>query len=88
MKLICIGHDYQYAVEQSLLALFPTERPEYGEDVISPNCAEIRLDETAPGVLAAKTTLTYDGKTGKATPQPILPPRPTLTNWKAPSSAV
>ena len=67
MKLICIGHDYQYAVEQSLLALFPTERPEYSEDVISPNCAEIRLDETAPGFFAAKTTLTYDGKTGDGT---------------------
>ena len=33
MKLILEGHDYRYAVEQSLLAFFPGERPVYeGED--------------------------------------------------------
>lgn len=33
MKLIFQGHDYRYAVEQSLLAFFPAERPVYeGED--------------------------------------------------------
>jgi oxygen-independent coproporphyrinogen-3 oxidase len=29
MKLFLLGHDYKYAVEQMLLALFPDERPEY-----------------------------------------------------------
>ena len=29
MKLIFTGHDYRYAVEQSLLAFFPEERPVY-----------------------------------------------------------
>ena len=29
MKLALIGHDYKYAVEQIMLALFPQERPEY-----------------------------------------------------------
>ena len=29
MKLILQGHNYCYAVEQSLLAFFPTERPVY-----------------------------------------------------------
>ena len=30
MKLELIGHDEKYAVEQSLLTLFPDERPVYG----------------------------------------------------------
>ena len=30
MKLELIGHDHKYVVEQSLLALFPEERPVYG----------------------------------------------------------
>jgi len=29
MKLYLVGHDYKYAVEQMMLTLFPTERPEY-----------------------------------------------------------
>ncbi len=29
MKLVFEGHDYRYAVEQSLLAFFPNERPVY-----------------------------------------------------------
>ena len=41
MKLIFEGHDYRYAVEQSLLAFFPSERPVYeGGD---PNTARVRL---------------------------------------------
>ena len=32
MKLELIGHDEKYAVEQSLLTLFPDERPVYGPD--------------------------------------------------------
>ena len=31
MKLQFVGHDYKYVAEQSLLALFPQERPVYGE---------------------------------------------------------
>ena len=41
MKLLFEGHDYRYAVEQSLLAFFPEERPVYeGED---PNTARVEL---------------------------------------------
>ena len=32
MKLVFHGHDYRYAVEQSLLAFFPQERPVYDGD--------------------------------------------------------
>ncbi len=60
MELIFEGHDYRYAVEQSLLAFFPNERPVYeGED---PHKAEVRL--TLDGSLAdAVTELSVDGKT-------------------------
>ena len=32
MKLELIGHDEKYALEQSLLTLFPGEKPVYGTD--------------------------------------------------------
>ena len=46
MKLVFRGHDDRYAVEQSLLAFFPEERPVYetaeaGED----DCAYVSLTE-------------------------------------------
>ena len=66
MKLIFEGHDYRYAVEQSLLAFFPNERPVYeGED---PNTAQVRL--TLNGQTAhAATDLAVDGKTAGGTSQ-------------------
>jgi len=33
MKLYLTGHDYKYAVEQIMLALFPEERPEYIQSI-------------------------------------------------------
>ena len=60
MKLTFRGHDDRYAVEQSLLAFFPEERPVYeGED--GESHAEVTLregDTYAVGV----TVLTYGGK--------------------------
>ena len=32
MKLIFTGHNDRYAIEQDLLAFFPTERPVYDPD--------------------------------------------------------
>ena len=64
MKLIFEGHDYRYAVEQSLLAFFPSERPVYeGGD---PNTARVRL--TVEGRTAsAATDLAVDSKTASGT---------------------
>ena len=63
MKLQFHGHDDRYAIEQSLLAFFPEERPVYeGED--GDSHAEVTLHEGnvyATGV----TTLTYGGKTAR-----------------------
>ena len=64
MKLTFRGHDDRYAVEQSLLAFFPEERPVYeGED--GPRHGEVTLHEGAVYATGV-TSLTYDGKTARA----------------------
>ncbi|MDE6880668.1 MAG: coproporphyrinogen dehydrogenase HemZ [Oscillospiraceae bacterium] len=70
MKLTFTGHDFRYAVEQSLLAFFPQERPVYeGED---PNTAQVAL--TLEGQTArAATELTVAGKSARGTAQVDLP---------------
>ena len=65
MKLIFKGHDYRYAVEQSLLAFFPQERPVYeGEEERS--AAVVTL---SPGAKyhTAVTNLTVDGQQSRGT---------------------
>ena len=64
MRLTFRGHDDRYAVEQSLLAFFPEERPVYeGED--GPRHGEVTLHEGAVYATGV-TALTYDGKTARA----------------------
>ena len=43
MKLYLHGHDYKYAVEQMLLSLYPSERPEYPDGKPEGERAEISL---------------------------------------------
>ena len=62
MKLIFSGHDYRYAVEQSLLAFFPGERPVYDEH--DDNSARVTLSR-GEKYHTAVTTLTVDGKTAR-----------------------
>ena len=64
MRLTLRGHDDRYAIEQSLLAFFPEERPVYeGED--GPRHAEVTLHQGAVYATGV-TALTYDGKTARA----------------------
>lgn len=81
MKLNLRGHEDRYAIEQSLLAFFPEERPVYeGED--GDSHAEVTLHEGnvyATGV----TTLTYGGKTARARPAFGPAAFPTHTNGNA-----
>ncbi len=80
MKLQFRGHDDRYAIEQSLLAFFPEERPVYeapapGED----DCAFVSLTEGkryATGV----TTLHYHGKTARGVSRAVLTAPPTSTS--------
>lgn len=66
MKVQLIGHDEKYAVEQSLLTLFPDERPIYGEIEAADACyARVTLRETADEV-AALTELGQNQKTAQA----------------------
>ena len=67
MKLSFHGHDEKYAVEQSMLSLFPGEKPVYspiqpGED----NWAEVTLHETADRC-QAQVALCRGGKTARQT---------------------
>ncbi len=64
MKLTFRGHDDRYAVEQSLLAFFPEERPVY-EGGDGTRHAEVTLREGAVYATGI-TALTYDGKTARA----------------------
>ena len=65
MKLELIGHNEKYALEQSLLALFPGERPVYGG--IAPDdkrWAIVTVCEDAARVKFV-TELSFDGKTAR-----------------------
>ena len=63
MELRFIGHDYKYAVEQSLLTLFPGNKPEYPEkkgsgDHITVRCSRGKL------WTSMSTVIIKDGKRG------------------------
>ena len=63
MKLELIGHDEKYAVEQSLLTLFPDERPVYGPVIdADESAARITMGEDA-GSVCVTTELRCGGKT-------------------------
>lgn len=67
MKLVFRGHDDRYAVEQSLLAFFPEERPVYqepepGED----NWARVDLHQ-GPVYATAVTEIAHGGRLGRGT---------------------
>ncbi len=64
MKLIFRGHDDRYAVEQSLLAFFPDERPVYDPAQEEENCAEVALS-VGKKFATAVTNLTYGGRTAR-----------------------
>ena len=66
MKLLFSGHDQRYAVEQSLLAFFPNERPVYDTDAPDANTARVRL-AVGKCWATATTEIAYDGKAGKGT---------------------
>jgi len=64
MKLYFRGHDYRYAVEQSMLTLFPGERPEYPETPPEPgeNSARLTLSLGKRWVTAS-AEITWHGET-------------------------
>ena len=65
MKLELIGHNEKYALEQSLLALLPDERPVYGTlDADDKRWAVVTMREEADRVEFV-TELGYDGKTAR-----------------------
>ena len=72
MKLVFRGHDDRYAVEQSLLAFFPEERPVYqapepGED----DWARVDLHQS-PVYATAITEIAYGGRLGLGMSRALL----------------
>ena len=72
MRLIFQGHDYRYAVEQSLLAFFPQQRPIYEGEDGSRAVVSLALDGDGRGAAAA-TELTVDGNTARGEARADLP---------------
>ncbi|WP_295859576.1 coproporphyrinogen dehydrogenase HemZ [uncultured Oscillibacter sp.] len=62
MRLCFKGHNEVYAVEQTLMALLPEERPVYGGD--DPNWAGVSLTQEGDRA-AAVTEMHYRGETGR-----------------------
>lgn len=63
MKLYLRGHDFRYAAEQTMMTLFPGQRPQYpeGEPDGTGPAALLALSE-ADGVLTAGATLWWEGR--------------------------
>lgn len=77
MKLIFRGHEDRYAVEQSLLAFFPEERPVYEPAEDGEDHALVTLSRS-PRYNTAVTTITYHGRTAVASPGP-----PWTRSWRS-----
>ena len=62
MDLYFSGHDYRYAVEQTMLTLFPGQRPHYpqGEPTGASPSALVRLERTGDG-LTGRAVLWWEG---------------------------
>ena len=71
MKLVFRGHDDRYALEQSLLAFFPDERPVYEPAQPEEDHAVVSLHE-GKIYATATTQLTYQGKTAKGISRVML----------------
>ena len=74
MKLYFTGHEERYAVEQSLLTLFPGERPEYPEDdPDGDNALTLSLTE-GPDDYSADALLRREGRSWEGHSHVPIPP--------------
>mgnify|MGYP001072259413 CR=1 FL=1 len=80
MKLIFRGHEDRYAVEQSLLAFFPEERPVYEPAEDGEDHALVTLSRS-PRYNTAVTTITYHGRTARGISRTAVDPQ--LTEYEA-----
>ena len=71
MKLIFKGHDARYAVEQSLLAFFPQERPVYDPAAREENWAAVSLS-CGTQYTTSVTQIYYNGSRGKGIARVII----------------
>lgn len=70
MKLYLFGHDYRYAVEQSLLTLFPDQRPEYPDTDPSADddaaWSTLQMPQEGQENISASACIQYQGRTSTA----------------------
>ena len=70
MKLYLSGHDYRYAVEQSLLTLFPDQRPEYPDEEPSADddaaWSTLQMPQEGQENVSASACIQYQGRTSTA----------------------
>lgn len=71
MKLVLIGHDERYTVEQSLMSLFPGEKPVYGAIGPGEDGAVIACRETGDA-LSVSAELTRGGRIVSRTCEAVL----------------
>ena len=85
MKLELIGHDEKYALEQSLLTLFPGEKPVYGtvDKTADTRWARVTLTEEDERVQVT----TELGVDGKSPPTATTIPSPARSMKKKDSAA-
>ena len=73
MKLYLYGHEYKYAVEQMLLTLYPSERPQYPEGEPEGKRMEIRLSRGEKRITASCRLFTASGRfDGRAAAEAML----------------
>ena len=72
MKLVLKGHNDRYAIEQSLLAFFPEERPVYDEPLEGESFARVTLTEGRTWTTAV-TVLSYQGKQARGVSRVAIP---------------
>ena len=70
MEMIFEGHDYRYAVEQSLLAFFPGQRPVYEGEEADRALVSLTLEGREA---LAETVLTVDGRTARGQARTAIP---------------
>ena len=70
MKLYLFGHDYRYAIEQSLLTLFADQRPEYPDTDPSADddaaWSTLQMPQEGQENVSASACIQYQGRTSTA----------------------
>lgn len=68
MNLYFTGHQEKYAVEQTMLTLFPQERPVYPDPAVTPPAGTMRWSFSSPAARPGARRGPSCGGRGRSTP--------------------